>query len=121
MIPKGCKPLPRWTSRSSKCRGTRRGRSPFGTDFACGGRWRQAARCLLALLWPDPCDPLCPAEFKEQARKLLPQVGRCYPGTTDEDLRKRRDSETFKRHSIIAQAAGLKNHSLFAKLGKIVL
>ncbi len=43
---------------------------------------------LLALLWPDPCDPLCPAEFKEQARKLLPQVGGCNPGATDEDLRK---------------------------------
>jgi adenine-specific DNA methylase len=43
---------------------------------------------LLALLWPDPCDPLCPAEFKEQARKLLPQVAGCNPGTTDEDLRK---------------------------------
>jgi len=43
---------------------------------------------LLGLLWPDPCDPLCPAEFKEQARKLLPQVGGCNPGSTDEDLRK---------------------------------
>src|SRR2546426_1547856 len=43
---------------------------------------------LLALLWPDPCDRLCPAEFKEQARKLLPQVGGCNPGTRDEDLRK---------------------------------
>ncbi len=43
---------------------------------------------LLALLYPDPCDRLCPAEFKEQARKLLPQVGGCNPGTTDEDLRK---------------------------------
>ncbi len=43
---------------------------------------------LLGLLWPDPCDPLCPLEFKEQARKLLPQVGGCNPGTTDEDLRK---------------------------------
>jgi adenine-specific DNA methylase len=43
---------------------------------------------LLALLWPDPCDPLCPMEFKAQARKLLPQVGGCHPGTTDEDLRK---------------------------------
>jgi len=43
---------------------------------------------LLALLWPDPCDPLCPTEFRKQARKLLPQVGSCNPGTTDEDLRK---------------------------------
>jgi putative DNA methylase len=43
---------------------------------------------LLALLWPDPCDPLCPTEFKVKARKLLPQVGGCNPGTTQEDLRK---------------------------------
>ncbi len=43
---------------------------------------------LLALLWPDPCDPLCPTEFKTQARHLLPRVGGCNPGTTDPDLRK---------------------------------
>jgi adenine-specific DNA methylase len=43
---------------------------------------------LLGLLWPDPCDPLCPAEFKEQAQRLLPQVGGCNPGTANEDLRK---------------------------------
>ncbi|MEW5704943.1 MAG: DUF1156 domain-containing protein [Pseudomonadota bacterium] len=43
---------------------------------------------LLGLLWPDPCDPLCPREFKEQAQKLLRQVAGCNPGTTDEDLRK---------------------------------
>ena len=43
---------------------------------------------LLGLLWPDPCDPLCPTEFKTKARKLLPQVGGCNPGTTDEHLRK---------------------------------
>ena len=36
---------------------------------------------LLALLWPDPCDPLCPTEFKAKARELLPQVGGCNPGT----------------------------------------
>ncbi|MBZ0160830.1 MAG: DUF1156 domain-containing protein [bacterium] len=42
---------------------------------------------LLALLWPDPCDPLCPTEFKTKARKLMPQVqGKV--GPTDEDLRK---------------------------------
>jgi adenine-specific DNA methylase len=42
---------------------------------------------LLALLWPDPCDPLCPEGFKKAARELLPQVqGRV--GSTDEDLRK---------------------------------
>src|SRR5579859_3974353 len=43
---------------------------------------------LLALLLPDPCDMLCPSEFRETARKLLPQVGGCNPGSADEDLRK---------------------------------
>jgi adenine-specific DNA methylase len=43
---------------------------------------------LLGLLWPDPCDPLCPAEFKAEARKRLREVGGCDPGTSDEHLRK---------------------------------
>ncbi len=42
---------------------------------------------LLALLWPDPCDPLCPEEFKVQARKMLPSIVGYNPGTTDVDLR----------------------------------
>jgi putative DNA methylase len=42
---------------------------------------------LLGLLWPDPCDRLCPDGFKQKAREMLPQVqGR--PGPTDEDLRR---------------------------------
>jgi adenine-specific DNA methylase len=42
---------------------------------------------LLALLWPDPCDSLCPAEFKAKAREMLPQIlGKV--GPADEDLRK---------------------------------
>ncbi len=52
---------------------------------------RPLASCravLLGLLLPDPCDPLCPAGFKAKARELLPQVGGCNPGTTDEDLRR---------------------------------
>lgn len=51
---------------------------------------RPLASCramLLALLWPDPCDPLCPEEFKQKARELLPRVqGSVSP--TDADLRK---------------------------------
>jgi adenine-specific DNA methylase len=43
---------------------------------------------LLGLLWPDPCDPLCPEEFKVEARERLPTVPGCNPGTTDEDLRR---------------------------------
>jgi len=42
---------------------------------------------LLALLWPDPCDPLCPSAFKAEARKRLREVPACNPGTTDEQLR----------------------------------
>ena len=43
---------------------------------------------LLALLFPDPCDALCPKEFIEKARKLLLRIGGCNPGVTDKDLRK---------------------------------
>ena len=42
---------------------------------------------LLGLLWPDPCDPLCPPAFKEAARALLPCVPNCHPGADDADLR----------------------------------
>jgi adenine-specific DNA methylase len=41
---------------------------------------------LLGLLWPDPCDPLCPPAFKAEARRLLPQAG-CGSGETDLVLR----------------------------------
>src|SRR5437016_5859530 len=41
---------------------------------------------LLALLLPDPCDPLCPVAFKETARELLPLV-QGVVGPKDEDLR----------------------------------
>jgi adenine-specific DNA methylase len=41
---------------------------------------------LLSLLWPDPCDPLCPDLFKARAREMLPRVqGRV--GPTDAALR----------------------------------
>jgi putative DNA methylase len=42
---------------------------------------------LLGLLWPDPCDPLCPEGFKQKARELLPQVQGTV-GTGDAELRK---------------------------------
>ena len=42
---------------------------------------------LLGLLWPDPCDPLCPAAFKEAARAALPGIPHCNPGADDAALR----------------------------------
>lgn len=50
---------------------------------------RPLAACravLLALLLPDPCDELCPGDFKETARHLLPKVQGTV-GPKDEDLR----------------------------------
>jgi putative DNA methylase len=41
---------------------------------------------LLALLLPDPCDPLCPAAFRVRARELLSQI-RGTIGSSDVDLR----------------------------------
>ena len=44
---------------------------------------------LLGAALPDPCDPLCPPEFKASRRgSSCAQVAGCNPGTTDEDLRK---------------------------------
>jgi len=40
---------------------------------------------LLALLLPDPCDPLCPVEFKAAARKALQEFRKV--GSKDHDLR----------------------------------
>jgi putative DNA methylase len=50
---------------------------------------RPLAACravLLGLLLPDPCDPLCPEEFKREARWLLPRVRGV--GDSDEALRR---------------------------------
>ena len=51
---------------------------------------RPLAACramLLGLLLPDPCDPLCPGDFKTEAREQLRKV-RGEVGAEDEDLRK---------------------------------
>ena len=42
---------------------------------------------LLGLLLPDPCDKHCPEDFKERARRLLPEV-QGQIGAKDEDLRR---------------------------------
>jgi adenine-specific DNA methylase len=50
---------------------------------------RPLAACravLMALLLPDPCDPLCSEEFKREARRLLPRLRGV--GDGDESLRR---------------------------------
>jgi adenine-specific DNA methylase len=75
---------------------------------------------LLALLWPDPCDQLCPNGFKQVARELLPQLlGKI--GRTDEELRKALlkfiadfanwDNATEKTYINIGQALVKEAHS----------
>ena len=95
MIPKDCKrlaevdfPIAEVSKHAAREKSIRHGH-PSTLHLWWARRPLASSRAvLLALLWPDPCDPLCPAEFKVKARELLPQVGGCNPGTTDEDLRK---------------------------------
>jgi adenine-specific DNA methylase len=95
MIPKGCKrlvevdfPIAEVSRHAAREKSIRHGH-PRTLHLWWARRPLASSRAvLLGLLWPDPCDRLCPTEFKEQARRLLPRVGACNPGTTDEDLRK---------------------------------
>lgn len=93
-IPKGCKrlaevdfPIAEVSRHAAREKAIRQGH-PSGLHLWWARRPLASSRAvLLALLWPDPCDPLCPEDFKQKARELLPQV-QGEPGPSDEDLRK---------------------------------
>jgi adenine-specific DNA methylase len=93
VIPKGCKRLAEVDFPIAEVsRHAAEKSSPRGYPFMLHLWWarRPLGACraiLLALLWPDPCDPLCPDGFKMKARQLLPQV-QGTPGVGDEGLRK---------------------------------
>lgn len=95
MIPKDCKrlaevdfPIAEVSRHAAREKNIRQGH-PSTLHLWWARRPLASSRAvLLGLLWPDPCDPLCPIAFKDEARKLLRSVGGCNPGTTDEDLRK---------------------------------
>jgi adenine-specific DNA methylase len=95
MIPKNCKrlaevdfPIAEVSRHAAREKSIRHGH-PSTLHLWWARRPLASSRAvLLALLYPDPCDPLCPVGFKQTARKLLPQVGGCNPGSTDKDLRK---------------------------------
>ena len=94
MIPKDCKrlaevdfPIAEVSKHAAREKSIRHGH-PSTLHLWWARRPLASSRAvLLELLWPDPCDPLCPAEFKAEARKRLRAVGGCNPGKTDEDLR----------------------------------
>lgn len=95
MIPKGCKrlaevdfPIAEVSRHAAREKEARCGHVPKIHIWPAARPTASSRAVLLGLLWPDPCDPLCPHEFKVEARKLLRQVAGCNPGTTDEDLRK---------------------------------
>ncbi|MCZ7625065.1 MAG: DUF1156 domain-containing protein [Candidatus Methylomirabilis sp.] len=94
MIPKECKrlaevdfPIAEVSKHSAREKSIRHGH-PSTLHLWWARRPLAACRAmLLGLLWPDPCDPLCPEQFKEKARALLSSVqGKV--GPTDQELRK---------------------------------
>ncbi|QAA76829.1 MAG: Adenine-specific DNA methylase containing a Zn-ribbon [Candidatus Bipolaricaulis sibiricus] len=97
MIPKNCKRLAEvdfpLSAVNDACveENNRKTRVDSGHISLLHAWWarRPLASCrslLLTLLLPDPCDPLCPAEFKAAARKALQQHRKV--GLKDADLQK---------------------------------
>src|SRR3989337_3955359 len=94
MIPKECKrlaevdfPIAGVSKPSAREKSIRHGQ-PSTLHLWWARRPLAACRAmLLGLLWPDPCDPLCPEGFKKKARQLLPSI-QGNVGPKDENLRK---------------------------------
>ena len=76
MIPKDCKrlaevdfPIAEVSRHAAREKSIRHGH-PSTLHLGWARRPLASSRAaLLALLWPDPCDALCPAAFKAEARK----------------------------------------------------
>jgi adenine-specific DNA methylase len=94
MVPKDCKrlievdfPIAAVSAHSAREKSIRHGH-PSTLHLWWARRPLAACRAvLLGLLLPDPCQALCPADFKKKARELLPPVaGRV--GPSDEDLQR---------------------------------
>lgn len=93
MIPKACKrlaevdfPIAVVSRHAAKEKSIRQGH-PSTLHLWWARRPLASSRAvLLALLLPDPCDPLCPPGFNARAHELLAKVG-CARGNADEQLR----------------------------------
>ena len=94
MIPKDCKrlaevdfPIATVSKHTAREKSIRHGH-PSTLHLWWARRPLAACRAvLLGLLLPDPCDKLCPDDFKTQARELLPPV-QGIVGPSDMDLRR---------------------------------
>jgi len=74
MIPKECKrlaevdfPIAEVSRHSAREKSIRHGHQ-YTLHLWWARRWLAACALLLALLWPDPCDPCCPAGSAEGPR-----------------------------------------------------
>ena len=94
MIPRECKrlaevdfPVAKVSAHSAREKSIRHGH-PCTLHLWWARRPLAACRAMLmALLLPDPCDPWCPADFKQQARKLLSGMPNCGRTASDNALR----------------------------------
>jgi adenine-specific DNA methylase/very-short-patch-repair endonuclease len=104
MIPKECKrlaevdfPIAVVSKHSAREKSIRHGH-PSTLHLWWARRPLAACRAMLmALLLPDPCDPLCPPEFNERARALLPTV----PGWNNQRLKGQLKSDEGLRKAIL--------------------
>src|SRR5687768_3985926 len=93
-IPKDCKrlaevdfPIAEVSKHSAREKSIRHGH-PSTLHLWWARRPLAACRAmLLGLLWPDPCDRLCPEDFKRKARTLLRPTDPTL-GSSDKDLQK---------------------------------
>ena len=94
MIPRECKrlaevdfPIAEVSRESAREKSIRHGH-PSTMHLWWARRPLAACRAmLLGLLLPDPCDPACPVDFKNNARRILSRTWQS-PGSADTDLRR---------------------------------
>ena len=104
MIPKECKrlaevdfPIAVVSKHSAREKSIRHGH-PSTLHLWWARRPLAACRAMLmALLLPDPCDPLCPAEFKTRAKELLLRM----PGWNTPRLKKQVQSDEGLRKALL--------------------
>lgn len=115
MIPKQCKrlaevdfPIAKVSAHSAREKSIRHGH-PSTLHLWWARRPLAACRSMLmALLLPDPCDPHCPAEFKQAARRILLDFsGR--PGRWDDELKTDAGLRHAMLHEFIADFANWDN------------
>jgi len=105
MIPKECKrlaevdfPIAVVSKHSAREKSIRHGH-PSTLHLWWARRPLAACRAMLmALLLPDPCDPLCPMKFREKAREVLPGV----PGWNNPRIRRQIWSDEGLRKTLLA-------------------